>query len=290
VRQGQRVSGLTRGTAEPVPGAALRAIGEINPQTDWASHLAGVDVVVHLATRAHRPVTTESGLAEAKTAAQLAHAAKAAGVGRLILMSSIRAMGEATAEGERFRYCDPPLPQDAYGRAKLAIETALAAAASSCGLDLVVLRPPLVYGPGVKGNFRTLIRLAASGVPLPLAGFNAPRSLIFLDNLVDLLGLACVHPAAPGRVLLARDAVDLSLPELLRAFEPGLGRRVRLCAAPAKLLAGLAVVPALADVVRRISLPLLVDDAETRRTIGWMPAVAAEDGLALTARAWAGRA
>ncbi|HEY2541319.1 MAG TPA: NAD-dependent epimerase/dehydratase family protein [Stellaceae bacterium] len=286
-RQGHRVSGLTREAAEPIAGVALRAIGEIGPQTDWRSHLAGVDIVVHLATSAHRPISAAAGAIEAKTAAILARAARAAGVGRLVHVSSIRAMGEATAPGERFHPADPPSPRETYGRIKLAIEGAIAATASCAMLDLVILRPPLVYGPGVKGNFRSLIRLAASGVPLPLAGFDAPRSLIFLDNLVDLLGLACVHPAAPGRVLLARDAVDLTLPELLRAVGLGFGRRVRLYRVRPKLVAGLAVIPTLATALRRLSQPLLVDDGETRSALGWAPAVATEDGLALTARAWA---
>lgn len=289
-RQGHRVSGLTRKAAEPIAGVALRAIGDIGPHTDWRSHLGGVDIVVHLAMSAHRPVSAAAGAIEAKTAAILARAAGAAGVGRLVHVSSIRAMGEATAPGERLRPADPPSPRDAYGGVKLAIESAIAAAVSSATLDLVILRPPLVYGPGVKGNFRTLIRLAASRMPLPLAGFDARRSLIFLDNLVDLIVLACVHPAVPGRVLLAREDVDLSLPEILRGLGLGLGRRVRLYPVRPTLLAGVAVVPVLATALRRLSQPLLVDDVETRSILGWAPAIAAEHGLALTARAWAERA
>jgi nucleoside-diphosphate-sugar epimerase len=194
-------------------------------------------------------------------------------------------MGEATAPGERFRAGDPLSPQDAYGQAKLVIERAIAAASSE-SLDLVILRPPLVYGPGVKGNFRALISLVATGMPLPLGGLATRRSLIFLDNFLDLLGLACLHPAARGRVLLARDAVDLSIPELLGSLGVGLGRRVRLYRVPPALLAGLAVVPALRPALRRLTLPLLVDDGETRSALGWTPAVAPEHGLAVTARAY----
>ena len=288
VRQGHTVRGVTRGAAEPIAGVALRAIGDIGPLTDWAAPLEAADIVIHLATSAHRPVSAAAASIEAAAAAALARAAHRAGVGRLIHVSSIRAMGEASRPGRRFNETDPPSPRDAYGRAKLTIERAVAAAAAAAdGLDLVILRPPLVYGPGVKGNFRALLKLAASGAPLPFAGLDNRRSLIFLDNLVDLVSVVCVHPAAPGRLLLARDAVDLSTPELLRALATGLGRRVPLFAVPPVLLAGLRFVPVAGPALRRLTLPLLVDDGETRRTLGWTPAIAPEVGLAATARAYA---
>jgi UDP-4-keto-D-QuiNAc 4-reductase len=288
-RLGHAVLGATRGPAEPVAGVALRPLGDIGPQTDWAAHLDRVDVVVHLAASAHRPVSSAVGRREAETAAALARACAAAGVRRLVHISSIRAMGVATPPGRPFRAADPPLPREAYGRAKLAIEDAAASAARDCGLDLVILRPPLVYGPGVKGNFRALIGLVASGAPLPLAAVDNRRSLICLDNLVDLLAVACAHPAAGGRVLLARDDADLSTPTLVRALASGLGRRPRLFPVPAALLAAFCSVPALGPALSRLTLSLQVDDAETRRVLGWSPAVAAEAALAATARAFAGR-
>ena len=286
VRHGHTVRGLTRGAASPIAGVVLRAIGTIDPQTDWAPHLEGVDIVVHLATSAHRPVSAAAGAIEAEAAAALALAASAAGAGRLVHVSSIRAMGDATRPGSRWRDSDPPSPRDAYGRAKLAIEQAITAAAKTHRLDLVILRPPLVYGPGVKGNLRALIRLAVSGMPLPFAGIEVRRSLICRDNLVDLLQLACIHPAARGRVFLARDAIDLSIPELLRALAHGAGRRISLFAVPSALLAGFRVVPGVGPAVRRLTLPLLVDDAATRSTLGWAPAIAPDIGLAATARAY----
>ncbi len=282
VRQDHAVRGATRTASEPIAGVALRSIGDIGPQTDWRTHLDGIDIVVHLATRAHRPVSPAAGAVEAEAAAALARAADAAGVSRLVHVSSIRAMGEATRLGTPFRVEDSPSPCDIYGRTKLAIERAVIAAARARRLDLVVLRPPLVYGPGVKGNFRALIGLAASGLPLPFAGLDNRRSLIFLDNLIDLLVLACTHPAAAGRPLLARDAADLSIPELIRALAIGLGRRVRLFSVPPLLFGGLGLIPALA----RLTLPLLVDDGETRHMLGWAPRVAPEIGLAVTARAY----
>jgi len=285
VRLGHTVVGATRGTAEPIAGVTLRAVGDIGPQTDWTAHLHRIDVAIHLATSAHRPISSAAGEREAKAGAALARAAAAAGVRRLVHVSSIRAMGGATFPGRPFRDPDPPQPRDAYGRAKLAIEGAMASAARDSGLDLVILRPPLVYGPGVKGNLRALIRLVASGVPLPLAAIDNRRSLISLDHLVELLALACTHPAASGRVLLARDGADVSTPELIRALASGLGRRARLFPVPSAVLAAFGSVPVLRPALSRLTLSLQVDDTETRRILGWSPAVTPEAGLAATGRA-----
>jgi nucleoside-diphosphate-sugar epimerase len=200
----------------------------------------------------------------------------------------VRALGEATRPGRPFRADDPPQPADAYGKAKLAIEEASRAAANTAGLDLVIVRPPLVYGPAVKGNLRALIRLVASGLPLPFAGLDNRRSLIFLDNLVDLLVSVATNPAA-GRVLLARDGIDLSTPELIGALAHGLGRPARLFSVPAPLLAGLRAAPVLGPALSRLTLSLQLDDAETRRLLGWSPRVTTETGLAATAASFARR-
>jgi UDP-4-keto-D-QuiNAc 4-reductase len=288
-RLGHAVLGATRSTAEPIAGVALHAVGDIGPQTDWATLLHRIDIAVHLATSAHRPVSPDAGEREAKAAAALARAAAAAGVRRFVHVSSIRAMGGVTFPGRPLSAADPPLPRDAYGRVKLAIEGAVTSAARDCGLDFIILRPPLVYGPAVKGNFRALIRLVARGAPLPFAAIDNRRSLIFLDNLVDLLALACMHPAAGGRILLVRDAVDFSTPEVIRALASGLGRRARLFPVPSALLAALGSLPALGPALSRLTLSLQVDDAETRRILGWSPAVMPEAGLAASARAFARR-
>ena len=287
--RGHTVLGRTRRPAEPLPGIELRPIGDIGPQTDWSGQLDGVDCVIHLANRAHHPVRHTAGTDEAEAAAALARAAASAGVRRLVHFSSIRAMGDRTAPGAPFLAAALPQPRDSYGSGKLATERALQAAARQTGIELVILRPPLVYGPGVKGNFRWLLRLAGSGLPLPFAGVDNRRSLIFIDNLVDLAARASVHSGATGRVLLARDTTDWSLPELLRVLAAGLGRLLRLFAVPPPVFAALRPLPGIGGLVGRLTLSLQVDDAETRAALGWLPPVCSEAGLIATARAFRGK-
>jgi nucleoside-diphosphate-sugar epimerase len=285
-RRGHAVIGVTRGSASPIAGVESCPVGDIGPTTDWSGRLDRVDVVVHLAMRAHRPGSSADGEAEAEGAAVLARAAAAAGVGRFVQISSIRAMGSATPPRASFRAGDPTLPDDPYGRAKLAIERALTAAARKSGLGLVILRPPLIHGPGVKGNLRNLMRLIASGLPLPFAAVDNRRSLIFVGNLADLIATACIHPDAEGLVLLARDAGDLSTPELIRALASGLGRPARLFDLPPAVFAALSPLPMLGTAVKRLTASLQVDDSETRAALGWSPAVSVEAGLAATARTY----
>jgi len=277
--RGHDVLGITRGRSEARPGTELRPVGDIGPQTDWSCHLRAVEIVIHLADR---------GAPEAarRAAAALARAAVASGVRRLVYLRSVRVMGAVTRQGAPFRAADPPAPRDAYGRAKLVLEKSLLATAQETGLELVVLRPPLVYGPNVKANFRALIRLAASGLPLPFARIDNRRSLIFLDNLVDAAAHAAIDPAAAGRVLLLRDTVDLSTRELVCTLAAGLGRRVRFFAVPDAAFAMLRQIPVLGPLAARLTLSLQVDDSATRALLDWEPPVPAEIGLATTARAF----
>jgi len=264
-------------------------LGEIAPDRDWSGALGEVDVVIHLAQRAHRRVTASTLAGEPEAAATLAGGAAQAGVRRLLYMSSIKTMGEATPPGRPFRADDPPRPADAYGRTKLASERVLAEVADATGLELVILRPPLVYGPGVRSNFRALVRLAGSGLPLPFAALDNRRSLIFRDNLVDLVAVAVLHPAAAGRVLLAADGVDLSTPALIRILAQGQDRVARLFALPDPDFAALRRLPGLGPAVGRLSLSLQVDDGATRAALGWSPPFAAEAALLATAGAAAAR-
>ncbi len=291
--RGHRViAGLRGGLADgapPIEDAEPRILGEIAPGRDWSGALGDVEIVIHLAQRAHRRAAGPALAGEPQAAVALARGIAQAGGHRFFYMSSIKAMGEATLPGRRFRADDPPRPGDAYGRAKLASERALVQVADETGLELVILRPPLVYGPGVGGNFRALVRLSVSGLPLPFAALDNRRSLIFRDNLVDLVAAAALHPAAAGRVLLAADGTDLSTPALIRILAQGQDREARLFVLPDAVFAALRRLPGLGPVVSRLSLSLQVDDGATRALLGWSAPIAAEAGLALTARAVAAR-
>lgn len=280
------VAGLRR--AAPASAAHETAIlGEIDPATDWSAALRGVDVVVHLAQRAHASGHADTFAAEPAAVAALARAAAERGVQRLVLLSSIRAMGEATAPDRPFRADHEPHPEDAYGHAKLASERAAAEAARETALELVVIRPPLVYGPGVRANFRALIRLARSGLPLPFAGIDNRRSLIARGNLADLIALAATHPGAAGQILLARDGFDLSTPQLIAALARLQGRKARLFRVPDRLLVALRALPGIGAKLTPLTLSLQVDDAPTRALLGWKPPISLPFALAETVRAGA---
>jgi UDP-glucose 4-epimerase len=289
VARGHRViAGLRRVPGDPARGlrdVEPRALGDIAPGRAWSGELEGADIVVHLAQRAHRRAADRDLAGEPEAAAGLLRAAATAGARRFVYLSSIKAMGEATPPGRPFRADDPPRPEDSYGRTKLATEQALSRAVASASIDLVIVRPPLVYGPGVGGNFRALLLLAGSGLPLPFAAIDNRRSLVARDNLVDLIAVAATHPAAAGQVWLAADGEDLSTAALVRILARGQGRAPRLFALPDPVLALLRRLPALGPAVRRLTQSLRVDAMPTRTALGWTPPVSAEAALIAAARA-----
>lgn len=275
------------GTRAATAGAEARALGDIAPGRDWSGLVDGVDVIVHLAQRAHRGGTREVFAGEPEAAAALARYAARAGVRRFIYISSISAMGEVTPPGRPFRASDTPQPCDSYGASKLATERGLTEVAAATGLELVVLRPPLVYGPGVAGNFRKLLWLAGSGLPLPFAAIDNRRSLIAIDNLVDLIAAAATHPAAAGKVLLGADAGAFSTPALLAILAQGQGRKARLFSLPDRCLAALRRLPGIGTPVSRLISSLAVDAEATGAALGWTPPLDAATALLATARAFA---
>jgi len=280
------VAGL-RSLGEPRQGAESVVLGDIGPDTDWSKALRGVETVIHLAQRAHVGPDQRVLAAEPTAVAALARAIAGAGGQRLVLVSSIKAMAEVTSPGHPLCPEDEPRPQDAYGNAKLASERAAAFAARETGIELVVIRPPLVYGPGVRANFAALVRLARSGLPLPFATIDNRRSLIFRDNLVDLLAVAATHQAAAGMTLLARDDKDFSTPELIQALAAGLNRKPHLFPVPSALFAALRPLPGIGTKMMRLTLSLQVDDSATRTALQWSPPVPAASALTATGRAFA---
>jgi nucleoside-diphosphate-sugar epimerase len=282
VERGHAVLGVTRRPAEAIAGSEFVAIGDIGAQTEWAAWLGRIDVVVHLAGRAHRRMPAAAQASEPAAAAALVRAAAGCGVRRLVLMSSVKAMAETSPPDAPLRAEDRARPQTRYGRTKLAIEQAVAQAAQRTPLEIAVIRPPLVYGPGVRANFRTLIRLVAAGVPLPLAAIANRRSLVFVDDLARLTAIAAEHPAAAGPVLLARGAADPSTPELVSAIAAALGHRARLFAVPDAALAMACRLPLIGPSLVSLTATLAIDDRATRRALGWTPSVSLEAGLHAT--------
>jgi nucleoside-diphosphate-sugar epimerase len=291
--EGYRVrAALRRDSAELAalaPAAEIVTVGAIGADTDWREALEGVDTVVHLAARAHVMRDTASDpLAEYRRvnvsgSAALARAAAAAGVGRLIYLSSIKVNGEATT-GAPFRENDTPAPLDAYGRSKWEAEQSLGRIAAQTGLALSILRPPLIYGPGVKGNVARLLGWIARGRPLPLGSIDNRRSLIYLENLIDAILAVMRHPA-PGRIYLVSDARDLSTPQLIRALARGLGRPPRLFSVPPSLLRLAGACTGQRDAVDRLLGSLQIDASRITAELGWRPAHDPEQGLILTAQA-----
>jgi UDP-N-acetyl-alpha-D-quinovosamine dehydrogenase len=281
------IAGLRSPTPPPSTAEGL-LLGDITPDRDWSRALRGarIDIVVHLAQRAHSTADPAALAPEPAAAAALARAAARAGARRFVYLSSITAMGGTTAPGRPFRAGDATRPESPYGCSKLATEEALTAAARDTGIELAIIRPPLVYGPGVRANFRALLRLVASGVPLPFAAIDNRRSFIHADNLTDLIALSALHPAAPGQVLLASDGLDLSTPALIRLLAGGFGRVARLFPVPQPTFALLRRLPGVGPRLAPLVLSLQVDDSATRAALGWTPPVAAAEGLAMTARAF----
>lgn len=252
-----------------------------------ASILADVGAIVHLAARAHvLGETSDAQLELYRTVnrdltLQLARAASVAGVRRFVFVSSIRVNGSASVRP--FRPEDPPSAEEPYAISKLEAEQGLWEIARDTGLEVAVVRPCLVYGPGVKANFRRLLRLAASGLPLPLRSVDGMRSLAGVRNLADLLRICAHHPAAPGRVWFASDGEDISLPDLIQELAAGMGRRARLVRVPPSLVRGMAAMLGQAVTFDKLTASFQVDASTTFAMLGWRPPVSLLDGLHETA-------
>lgn len=262
------------------------AVGSIGPSTDWSKALRGADCVIHTAARVHMMDAAGPDEAEQYRSVnvlgtrRLAEQAAAAGVRRLVFVSSVKVNGESTRPGTPFTAEATPAPEDAYGRSKLEAEEALRAIAAATGLETVVVRPPLVYGPGVRANFGQLVRVVRRGIPLPFAGVDNRRSLVGLDNLVDLLLSCAQHPAAVGRTFMISDGRDLSTPELICSLARAMGRPPRLFAVPTGLLRVGGRLVGRGGAMERLTGSLQVDIQPTIKVLGWTPRVSVEDGLA----------
>jgi len=265
-------------------------VAEVGPFTDWRDALNGIDRVVHLAARVHvMSDLSVNPLAEFRrvnvdATINLAQQAAAAGVKRFVFISSIKVNGETTAPNFCFRQDTPPAPEDPYGVSKLEAEQALGHIARQTGMAVVIIRPPLVYGPGVKANFESMMRWLARGIPLPFAAITQnQRSLVALDNLVDLIVTCLSHQAAANQTFLISDGEDLSTAELLRRMGDALGKPARLVAVPNSLLRFAAMLIKKDSVYQRLCESLQVDISHTRQLLNWTPPLSVYEGLRLTA-------
>lgn len=280
-----RVSAAMRSTELP-SGVAVTIIPGVNAETDWTAALSGVDSVVHCAAQVpSRHFTPEAEASRfysvnVEGSAALARQAAAAGVRRLVFVSSIKVNGETTPADLPFRPEAVPSPEDAYGRSKLEAERALQAVAASTGLEVVVLRPPALYGPMSAGNVGALLRAVALGFPLPFGAVrNNRRSLLAVENLVDALCVCLDHPSAAGKTFLASDGEDVSTAELLQRIGHAVGRPALLVPVPVGVLRAGAVVLGQRDSARRLLDSLRVDCSALRQSLDWKPPLTLDAGL-----------
>jgi len=273
-----------------LPGARQAIMPELGAKSDWMPLLAGTQAVIHCAARVHvmretadyplqlfREVNVDATL-------NLARQASVAGVNRFIFLSSVKVNGEQTAPGCPFTEADPPHPEDAYAISKYEAETALLELARSCEMSVTIIRPPLVYGPGVKANFLSMMRWVKRGLPLPLGSIHNQRSFVYLENLASLVLASISHPAAANQIFLASDGQDMSTTELLQSAAAAFDMRSHLLPFPPALLMLLASMAGRRGAAQRLLQSLQVDSGKARRMLGWTPPFTVEQGLRATAK------
>ncbi len=291
--RGIHVREAVRHAASAHAGVDVCLVSDLSADTQWSHALQGVHVVVHCAARVHvmsdkaadpladfRRINVDGTL-------NLARQAAASGVRRFVFISSVKVNGEATAKGRAFSSGDQSQPQDPYGISKMEAEQGLHKVAADTGMQVVIIRPALVYGPGVKANFATLMGAVQRSLPLPLGAINNQRSVLALDNLVDLIITCMTHAAAANQIFMASDEQDVSTPELVRHMALALGKPARLVSVPVWLLKAIGYSTGRSKAVERLCGNLQVDLTKTRQVLGWRPKLTLDQGLQQVARAMA---
>lgn len=273
-----------------VGGSTCRIVSglELSEPAGWAEALQGVDVVIHCAARAHvMNDTSLDPLAEFRRvnvdgALNLAAEASKAGVKRFVFVSTVKVNGESTNRRAPFRETDEPSPEDGYARSKAEGEWKLRDFCEQAGMELVVVRPPLVYGPGVKGNFLSLLKLCNLPVPLPFGSMKNKRSMVYVGNLADFLVRCVGEPKAPGETFLISDDVTLSLAELLKNLRRAQGRAAWLIPVPVFLFRLAGTLLGKAAAVERLTGELMIDSSKARNVLGWSAPYSVQQGLKAT--------
>lgn len=289
IAAGFDVKGTVRSSASLAGQSAAVVVGDINAGTSWQDALQGVDVVVHLAARVH--VMKETVLDSLRAFREvnvagtenLARQAAAHGVRRFIYLSSIKVNGDQTDRA--FSADDNAIPRDSYGLSKWEAEQVLRKVSAETGLEIVIIRPPLAYGPGVKGNFLRLLKLVNSGCPLPLGKVSNKRSMVSVDNLCDLIKICIDHPGADGQVFLVSDGHDLSTLDLIRMMAAHMRQSARLFSLPLGWLYGLGKIVGKKPEIDRLCDSLQVDIQQTCNKLQWMPPYSVDEEIRKTV-AW----
>jgi len=285
VQSGHQVVRVVRASTAPreIP------VGDLNESTDWSDALGqDTDAVVHLAAQV--PLTNDASRGQGASytqvntlgTANLARQCAQYGVKRFIFVSTVKVLGEG--KSEPYQDADLAVPADAYAISKWEAEQVLRQIAAETGMEVVVLRPPLVYGPGVKGNFLRLMQAIDKRRPLPLGGIQNQRSLIYLGNLIDVIRLCVTHPNAAGKAFLVSDGDDVSTPELVRRIAASLGRRPFLLPVPVSWIKWAGCFLGKQAAVDRLLGSLCVDISALREELGWTPPYSMQAGLEATAQ------
>ncbi|SJM93110.1 UDP-glucose 4-epimerase [Crenothrix polyspora] len=267
-------------------------VAELKPDADWTVALKDMDCVVHTAARVHvMDDVSQDPLAEFRktncaATLNLARQAAEAGVKRFIFISSIKVNGEGTLPGKPYTENIEPAPVDPYGVSKREAEDGLRALATETGLQVVIIRPPLIYGAGVKGNLLSLLRWINKGIPLPLGAIHNKRSFVALDNLLDLIAVCLHHPQAANQTFLVADSEDMSTTVLLRGIAKALDKRVFLLPVPEKLLKILLTLLGRGDIGQRLCDSLQLDTSKAKTLLGWIPPVSTDEGLRRLAKGY----
>ncbi|WP_255368480.1 SDR family oxidoreductase [Polaromonas sp. OV174] len=284
-RHGHAVRVASRSAHAQLYDFEQKIVGSIGPETEWSAALSDLDIVIHLAARVHvmndpaiDPLAEFRKVNVAGTL-NLARQAAAMGVKRLVFLSSVKVNGEYTLPGHAFTESDLPAPQDAYGISKHEAELGLRKISAETGMEVVIIRPPLVYGRGVRANFAALMRAVQQGWPLPLGAVHNQRSLVALDNLVDFIVTCSTHPRAANQTFLVSDGHDLSTTELVRGLADATGMSARLLPVPFRVLEAGAAFLGKRGAVQRLCGNLQVDISRARCLLGWVPPVSVDEGL-----------
>ncbi|MGB4812364.1 MAG: SDR family oxidoreductase [Methylophilaceae bacterium] len=282
---GHHVVGVYRNANKINPNLQPFIISDFNADTDWKEALIGVDVIVHLAARVHVMIDAATNpLAEFRKVnvdgtVNLAKQAVGLGVKRFVFISSVKVNGEFTESNKPFTELDIPKPQDDYGISKFEAEQALIKISQTTTMEVTIIRPPLVYGKGVRANFANMIRFIMCGIPLPLGNIHNKRSLVHVSNLVSMI-LCCIkHPDAANQTFLVSDGEDVSTTELLQSCAKAIGVKARLLPIPQKMLEFGATLLGKKNVAQRLCGNLQVSIDKARRILGWKPIVSFSDGI-----------